>query len=180
MDYRTERPSWDAYYLAMAMLAATRSTCARRSVGSVFVSEDNRQLSTGYNGTAPGAPHCLEQPCAGAGCASGTGLELCESSHSEISGIAFLPDPRQVHTVYCTTAPCNNCITALLLTGAKRLVFIDDYPGSEESRRRWERAGRSWEKKGAIWHDAVYMMVHHQEIQTARREAARQKSSPCP
>ena len=175
MDFLRERPSWDAYFLAMALLASTRSTCARRSVGVVFASADNRPLSTGYNGTAPGAPHCLEQPCSGAGCASGTGLDACESSHAEISGMAFLPDPRQVHTAYCTTAPCNSCVTALLLTGAKRLVFIEDYPGSDESRRRWERAGRSWEHKEEAWQDVVDMMLHREEITRARRETVSPK-----
>lgn len=176
----SERPSWDAYFLAQAVLAATRSTCARRAVGVVFVSADNRPLSTGYNGTAPGAPHCIDEPCAGACLPSGQGLELCESSHAEISGLAFLADPRAVLSVYCTTAPCNNCVTALLLTSARRIVFIDDYPGSDESRRRWERAGREWLHKGDVWQDVVHMMLHRQQLTQERRAAALSKSSACP
>ncbi|MCP4706064.1 MAG: hypothetical protein GY865_15810, partial [candidate division Zixibacteria bacterium] len=34
-----KRPSWDEYFMRIAMLAATRSTCLRRQVGAVIVKE---------------------------------------------------------------------------------------------------------------------------------------------
>lgn len=43
------RPSWDEYFMEIAHLVKTRSTCTRRQVGSVIV-KDKRILSTGYNG----------------------------------------------------------------------------------------------------------------------------------
>ena len=52
------RPTWDEYFLAVARVAASRATCDRASVGAVIVSRDNRILSTGYNGSPPGEPHC--------------------------------------------------------------------------------------------------------------------------
>jgi dCMP deaminase len=54
----SNRPNVDAYFLALASLIATRSTCLRRSVGCVLVDERNHVLATGYNGVAPGRPHC--------------------------------------------------------------------------------------------------------------------------
>lgn len=56
------RPDWDKYFLAMAEMAATRSTCPRASVGAVIV-KDNRIIATGYNGSAAGEPHCIEVGC---------------------------------------------------------------------------------------------------------------------
>lgn len=56
------RPSWDEYFLGIAKEVASRSTCPRASVGAVIV-RDNRILSTGYNGAAPGEPHCSEVGC---------------------------------------------------------------------------------------------------------------------
>ncbi|MBN1892838.1 hypothetical protein JW906_00005, partial [bacterium] len=44
-----KRPSWDSYFMEIARLVATRSTCLRRQVGAVFV-RDKRILATGYNG----------------------------------------------------------------------------------------------------------------------------------
>jgi len=55
------RPSWDKYFLQICEVVATRSTCDRRKVGSVIV-KDRQILSTGYNGSLPGAPHCDDPP----------------------------------------------------------------------------------------------------------------------
>ena len=56
------RPSWDKYFMAIADLAATRSTCLRRQVGAVVVKE-KRILATGYNGAPRGLAHCLDIGC---------------------------------------------------------------------------------------------------------------------
>ena len=56
------RPTVDEYFMQMAHLVATRSTCLRRSVGAVIV-KDKRVLSTGYNGAPKGMKHCDETGC---------------------------------------------------------------------------------------------------------------------
>ena len=48
-----DRPSNDEYFMDMAELVSTRSTCLRRKVGAVIV-KDKRVLSTGYNGSPKG------------------------------------------------------------------------------------------------------------------------------
>ena len=53
----TTRPSWDEYFMSLARLAATRSTCVRRRVGAVIV-KDRMVLSTGYNDTPRGMTNC--------------------------------------------------------------------------------------------------------------------------
>ena len=55
-----KRPSWDAYFLALAKLAASRSTCLSRPTGCVII-RDKQVLSTGYNGSMPGVPHCSDE-----------------------------------------------------------------------------------------------------------------------
>lgn len=57
-----KRLSWHEYFLQIAKVVASRSTCPRASVGAVIV-RDNRILSTGYNGAASGEPHCTEVGC---------------------------------------------------------------------------------------------------------------------
>jgi dCMP deaminase len=52
------RPNRDEYFLRMAELVATRSTCLRRNVGCVLVNARGHVLATGYNGVAAGLPHC--------------------------------------------------------------------------------------------------------------------------
>ena len=54
---RRVRPSWDQYFVNIAEVVASRSTCNRASVGVVIVRE-NRILAAGYNGAPFGEPHC--------------------------------------------------------------------------------------------------------------------------
>lgn len=63
-----ERPSWDEYFMATALLMASRSGCERLKVGCVIVSggeQNNRIVAAGYNGFLPGRLILLE---------SGTGM----------------------------------------------------------------------------------------------------------
>ena len=54
-----ERASWDEYFMSIAQVVATRSTCERKFVGAVIV-RNKTILSTGYNGSIRGMPHCTE------------------------------------------------------------------------------------------------------------------------
>lgn len=138
------RQSKDSYYLEHAKLVATRSTCARRSVGAILVDARGRILSTGYNGVASGRPHCNEgHPCPGACMPSGQGLDACEALHAEQNAILLLQDPWKVDTAYLTTTPCISCVKLLLGTSCQRIVAAEEYPHCE-SRVWWERAGREW------------------------------------
>lgn len=63
------RLPWDSYWMLMAHLVATRSTCdrgpelllcpGRHGTGTVLV-KNKRAIATGYNGSAPGQPHCSD------------------------------------------------------------------------------------------------------------------------
>lgn len=65
------RLPWDKYWMVMAHLTATRSTCdrgpellfdpGRHGVGAVLV-KNKRAIAGGYNGSAPGQPHCSDPP----------------------------------------------------------------------------------------------------------------------
>ncbi len=53
------RASWDEYFMQIAEIVKTRSTCLRRQVGAVIV-KDNRIITTGYNGAPEGIKHCSD------------------------------------------------------------------------------------------------------------------------
>ena len=82
------RPSWDEYFLQLALQAATRSTCLRRQVGAVLV-RDKRLLATGYNGAPRGVSHCLDIGCLREelGIPSGERHELCRAIHAEQNAV---------------------------------------------------------------------------------------------
>lgn len=135
-----ERPSHDVYFMRMAQLVATRSTCARRSVGAVLVDERNHVVGTGYNGRPSGETHCAGldgDPCAGAGASSGTQLEACEAIHAEQNALLQCRDVYAIQSIYTTAFPCVHCLKLLLNTSCRWVFYSDDYGAGVELRRRW-------------------------------------------
>ena len=127
------RESWDRYFMDMAKVAASRSTCLRRQVGAVAVSPDNRILGTGYNGALPGTPHCEETGCLRQqmNIPSGERQEICRAQHAEanICNIAARYGiPLEGATIYVTNQPCVTCMKAIITSGIKRIVYEGDYP----------------------------------------------------
>lgn len=135
------RMSKDEYFSRMARLVSQRATCKRRSVGCVLVSPLGHVLATGYNGVPSGSAHCIDNPCAGAGFASGHGLDSCEAIHAEQNALLQCKDVMNIETAYVTTMPCMTCTKLLLNTSCKRIVYIESYPHSEAA-ELWKKNGR--------------------------------------
>ena len=63
LEKKQDRPSWDEYFMQVANVVKSRSTCLSSAKGAVLV--NGRQIvSTGYNGTPAGTKHCDEGGCA--------------------------------------------------------------------------------------------------------------------
>lgn len=141
------RPPIDEYFLRMAELTSTRSTCIRRSVGCVLVNARRHVIGTGYNGVAMGQRHCIETPCAGAKFESGTGLDTCEAVHAEANALLQCRDVFSIETVYATISPCISCVKLLLNTSAERIVFREEYSHNDMSMKLWTARDRRWEQQ---------------------------------
>lgn len=144
--------------MEMAIVTASRSTCLRRAVGCVLLSERGHVLATGYNGVAAGQKHCNEKipysptmkegnctpnACPGAFAVSGTQLDACQAIHAEQNALLQCHDVYQIQDCFVTTSPCVTCVKLLLNTGCRRIVFGDEYP-HPEAQLLWEAAGRTW------------------------------------
>jgi len=128
------RPSWDEYFINIAEVVATRSNCSSRSVGAIIVN-DNRIVSTGYNGTPKGYQNCFEGGCVR--CASGTNtgekLEECLCVHAEANAIiqaAYHGGQVKGSTLYCTLEPCLSCAKLIINAGISRIVYKESYPNN--------------------------------------------------
>jgi dCMP deaminase len=126
------RPSWDDYFMEIAEVVATRSTCIRRRVGAILV-KDKRILATGYNGAPAGIRHCGESGCLREKMEipSGERHELCRGLHAEQNAIiqcALHGVNLQGATLYSTTQPCVLCSKMLINAGIKVIVFKGSYP----------------------------------------------------
>jgi dCMP deaminase len=128
----TARPTWDEYFLNIARLVATRSTCLRRQVGAVIV-KGKQILATGYNGAPSGLKHCEEVGCLREelGVPSGQRHELCRALHAEQN--AFLQAARHGisvagSTIYITNQPCSICAKMIINAGVGKIVIEGEYP----------------------------------------------------
>lgn len=128
----TQRPSWNEYFMKIALLVAERSTCLRRHVGALLV-KDKRIIATGYNGAPSGFKHCGEVGCLRdeLNVPSGERHELCRGLHAEqnaiIQAALYGQDTRDT-ILYCTHKPCLLCAKMLINAGVRRVVIADDYP----------------------------------------------------
>lgn len=125
------RPDVDTYFMRMAELVSTRSTCIRRAVGAVIVKE-KRVLTTGYNGSPRGSKHCDELGCVRdeLSIPPGTRHELCRGVHAEQNAVvqaAYFGVSIKDSTIYSTTFPCSMCAKILINAGIMELVYRDDY-----------------------------------------------------
>lgn len=134
MSGEDNRPSWETYFMNITALVAKRSTCTRRSVGSVIV-KDKRILSTGYNGAPTGIRHCIETGCLREKLkvASGERHELCRGIHAEQNAIiqaAYHGVSIKDATVFCTNLPCSICAKMIINAGIKEICFQSGYADS--------------------------------------------------
>lgn len=143
------RPASGEYFLRMAALVSSRSTCARRKVGCVLVNKRKHVLATGYNGVASGMPHCSEGvECSGANAPSGEKLDECLAIHAEQNAMLQCQDVHEIDIAYITVSPCMHCTKLLLNTSCREIVYAEDYPGGDFAKTLWLSAGRIL-KKGA-------------------------------
>ncbi len=123
-EHTDDRPSWDEYFLNIAEVVSTRSTCPRRSVGAVLV-RDRQILSTGYNGAPRGLPHCSERGCLmrDAHCVRASHAEMNAIAQAALHGVRV-----EGATLYSTDKPCLICSKLLINAGIEKIVFVRDYP----------------------------------------------------
>jgi dCMP deaminase len=98
-----KRPSWDEYFIEIAKVVGSRSTCLRRRYGAVIV-KDHVIISTGYNGAPRGSVNCVDRGICRRkelNVPAGERYELCEAVHAEQNAIINgAPDRMKDATIY--------------------------------------------------------------------------------
>jgi dCMP deaminase len=117
------RAAWDEYFMSIAQVVATRSTCPRKYVGSVIV-RNRTILSTGYNGSIRGMPHCSDvghmmedNHCVATIHAEANAIIQAAKNGVTIDG----------GTVYVTASPCWNCFKQIANAGIVRICYGEFY-----------------------------------------------------
>lgn len=126
---KNKRADWDQYFMDIAKQVATRATCDRKHVGAVIV-RDKVILSTGYNGSIKGSPHCDDVGHMMQFDAN-RGMESCvRTVHAEANAIAQAAKNGVAidgASIYVTASPCWPCFKLIANSGIKKVVFGELY-----------------------------------------------------
>ena len=130
---RTDYLNWDTYFMAIAMLSAKRSKDPSTQVGACIVGGDNRILSIGYNG-APNGYDDDKFPWE----RSGDPLETkyLYVVHAERNAILNFRGARrelEKSRLYVDLFPCNECAKAIIQSGIKEVIYVDDKYADQDS-----------------------------------------------
>ncbi len=118
-----QRPSWDDYFMATAVLLSTRSPCERLHVGCLLVSggdHRNRIVAAGYNGYLPGAPHVSRVR-------DGHEQATVHAEQNAVADAARRGSSLDGCVAYVTHFPCINCAKILASAGIARVFYRYDY-----------------------------------------------------
>jgi len=124
-EHRAGSLSWDNYFMSIARLSAMRSKDPSTQVGACLVSEDNRILSVGYNGTPNGfSDEYFPWK---------TTYESYDKHyyaiHAERNALSnYRGDKRDLMKakIYVDLFPCNECAKELIQSGIKEVIYLSD------------------------------------------------------
>jgi dCMP deaminase len=124
MSKRKDYISWDEYFMGIAVNSAMRSKDPSTQVGACIADDSNKVVSIGYNGMPIG---CDDELCPWT---VGEGIEnkylyVC---HAELNAILNSRDGTALRgcKIYVTLFPCNECAKAIIQSGIKEIIYIDD------------------------------------------------------
>ncbi len=152
---KTNNISWEEYFMSMAVLSSLRSKDPNTKVGACIVDADNKIVSNGYNGMPC---HCDEDKLSWN---KGKGLDskylyVC---HAEFNAILNTRNGQALKgcTLYVTLFPCNECTKAIIQSGIKEVVYIDnkykDTTETKASAKMLKLAGvKTRQYKGRVIH----------------------------
>ncbi|MGA8573111.1 MAG: deoxycytidylate deaminase [Desulfobaccales bacterium] len=182
------RPSWDEYFMLIAKLVSTRSTCNSRPTGAVLV-KDKQLLATGYNGSMPGAPHCSDEvmPDGSPYCyrratnvPDADKYNYCRASHAEANAIAQAARygvAIKGASLYVTLQPCFVCVKLLATAQIERVYYELGYESQDAARDAfWEaavrEAGFQVFRQLSVSPQAIAYIIPSLEEGTSRRRLA--------
>lgn len=125
--------NWETYFMAIASLSAMRSKDPNTQVGACIVNKDNIIVGIGYNGMPNG---CSDDDMPWER-ESSTVLDtkypfVC---HAELNAILNSNYHLNGCILYVTLFPCNECAKAIIQSGIKKVVYLDNkYPNNSETK----------------------------------------------
>ncbi len=124
---------WDEYFMGIAKLSAGRSKDPSTQVGACIVSENNRVLSTGYNGAPNGFPDD-EFPWDRTGEPIKTKyMYVCHAEANAIDNYRGNKKDLEGARIYVDLFPCNECAKKIIQSGIKEVIYLSDKYADSDS-----------------------------------------------
>ncbi len=117
------RVTWNEYFMKIAEQVATRSTCDRKHIGAVIV-RDKTILSSGYNGSLRGAPHCDD---AGHDMENGHCVRTVHAEANAVAQAAKNGVRIDESEIYVTASPCLTCFKLIANCGIQTVYYKEFY-----------------------------------------------------
>ncbi|NIA15165.1 MAG: cytidine deaminase [Nitrospiraceae bacterium] len=153
-----DRPTWDEYFMALALAASSRSHDPDTKHGALIVDADNRVLGLGYNGYPR---HGGEGEAAYPDTRPEKYRYIIHAEENAIVNCGHRPEGG---TMYVTGFPCSGCFKLLIQSGIKRLVF-GRVMSMSVMRLRW-RLSSLW-RTYMISNSEVSLLQQQQKAETA-------------
>ena len=126
---REDYISWKEYFMSIALLSAQRSKDSNTQVGACIVNDENKIVSVGYNGMPTGCEDS-EMPWEREGAFLDTKYPFV--CHAELNAILNCNTDLHGCTLYVTLFPCNECAKAIIQSGIRRVVYLENkYAGTD-------------------------------------------------
>jgi len=137
-----QRPDWKTYYMNIAMSVRLRADCTGNRVGAILVQND-RIISTGYNGTPHNIPNCSEggcHRCAHRGAyESGRDYDLCICVHAEQNALlaaARFGIATEGAVLYSTMQPCFGCTKEIIQAKISAVYYLHAWVYPDPTRQK--------------------------------------------
>jgi dCMP deaminase len=105
------------YFINLARAVAQKSKDPSSQVGAVIVDQDNRVVSTGYNGMVAGADESFftwVRP-----------MKYHLVIHAELNAVLYARRELKGCRIYVTHGPCENCLKHVLQAGIREVYYED-------------------------------------------------------
>jgi dCMP deaminase len=106
---------WDEFFINLAKSVSLKSKDPSTKVGSVIVDEEDRVVSTGYNGFIKGCDESQlswERP-----------FKYFQVIHAEMNALLFAKRDLKNCKIYITDMPCDNCLKHVIQAGIKEIHY---------------------------------------------------------
>jgi dCMP deaminase len=144
--------SWEEYFMTLALVASLKSKDTSTQVGAVITDNHSRKvISSGYNGF----PRYLDDDKI----PQTRPEKYLYVVHAELNAILHAERNLANCTLYVTSFPCSECMKAVIQTGIKTVIYLNELSGND-----WENSRNATMKLAELAHIDVRRFSGQNEI----------------